>query len=150
MKVRGYIAPITLKLIVLAFVATAVLGSCQVAGLLFGVTIDQRVKDFSNGYTSGQYASLYTNFSDNTQQKAAMKDPTFWDSTPFASSDQPQAFSTYTISGSTVTGTFSNGNGSFDLSMQMEQSGTDWYILSITLTPKFTTSAGPTTIKHIR
>lgn len=139
----------SLRIVLLALVAVALLGSCQVAGLLFGVTIDQRIKEFSDGYTGGSYATLYTNFSDNTTQKSAMKDPTFWDTTPFAAINQPQAISTYSVSSSTVTGNFSNTNGSFDLSMQMEQSGTDWYILSITLTPKFTTPAGPTTIKRI-
>jgi hypothetical protein len=139
-----------LRLLLLGVVAVALLGACQVVNLLFGVTIDNRIKDFSDGYTSGSYATLYKNFSDNTAQKNAMKDPTFWDSTPFAAGNQPQALKTYSLKGSTVTGTFSNHYVSYDLTMEMEQTGMDWYILSITLSPKFPTSAGPTVIKRIQ
>ena len=139
MEEHGRRLHILLRIAALAGVALLLLGSCQVASLLFGVTIDQRIKDFSSGYTGGDYANLYSNFSDSTQQKNAMKDPTFWDSTPFASANGPKAIATYSINNSTVTGIFSNANGDFDLTMQMQESGIDWYILS--------TLAGPTDIK---
>ena len=123
-----------LRLLAVGLLALATLSSCQVIGLLFGVTIGERIKDFSDGYTSGDYANLYKNFSTSTGQYDAMKSSSYWSGSPFDSADGPQPITSYSVKGSTVTGTFSNANADFAFTMQMQQQGFDWYILSLSMT----------------
>lgn len=150
MFTRGALARRGVRLLLIAALTIAALSSCQVASLLFGVTIDQRIRDFSSGYVNGDYPTLYKNFSTNTQDRNAMKAGTsYWSNTPFASTDGPQAINNYNVSGSTVTGTFSNSNATFDFTMQMQESGMDWYILSLTLSAPSGSSSGSYQIKRI-
>lgn len=134
-----------LRLLLVGLFAVAVLSSCQLMSLLFGVTIDERIKDFSNGYTSGDYTNLYKNFSStSTQEYNNIKPSSYWSNTPFDSSYHPKAITSYSVSGSTVTGTFTNDNGNYSFTMQMQESGINWYIQSLSLQPAGSTSSTPT------
>lgn len=140
----------TAKLAGLTVLFVSLLASCQVVGLLFGVTIAQRVQDFSTGYTDGEYASLYRDFASANQNKRTIKTSAYWEGTPFASANDPKPLAGYNIEGSTVTGTFMNNNGTYDLTMEMAKIGIDWYIKSITLSRKFGPDDARAEVSHIR
>jgi len=124
----------TVRLAALPLLVLAALASCNLMGS-GPLTIKECITDFSNGYTGGNYSTLYTYFSSvGTSMYSQIKPATYWDLTPFASGNGPDALSGYTINSTTVTGTFTNANGTYDLSITMEQDGLYWYIKTLDLT----------------
>ena len=115
--------------------------------------MDARISSFNSQLKSSDYTNLYTNFSaDQTQQYSQMKSATYWDSTPFATADGPgQITMTNTTDPSNVTGSYSNANATFSVVMTMAKTGSDYFIVTLTLTPvPNPTNAAPFVIKRIR
>lgn len=122
---------IRLALIGAAAVTIVTLASCQM-----GTSIQGRIDNFNTQLKNGQYDQLYTNWASNTNTYSVYKSSTAWNSTPFGASNSPSSISlTSTSNASNVTGTFSNNNGSYSVTLVMVEQGNSWYISSMTLTP---------------
>ena len=121
---------IRLALIGAAAVTIVTLASCQM-----GTSIQGRIDNFNSQLKNGQYDQLYTNWASNTNTYSVYKSATAWDSTPFASGDNPGTISlTSTSNASSVTGTYSNSNADYSVSIVMVEVGNSWYINSMSLT----------------
>ena len=106
------------------------LGGCA----LKGTSIEDRVNDFIAELQAGSYSGLYKHLhEDCTERSAAVSGVTFWNTTPFNTTDAPFMFTSLSYGGST-TATFESDDvltpTGITFEMQEEDSD-DWFIRRI-------------------
>ena len=141
----------TIGVLLIAAIAFIGLSSCDLASL-FGTNQDTRLSDFFSQARAGQQDQLYLNFSSTqTAEYSQIKPASFWANTEFATGTDANlsSYSPSPITGSSASGSFTAGGGTFDFTATFVESGFVWYFQSFSWWPSGSAQSSGITIKVI-